>query len=301
MSWQLWALDAWLRLNEKPRLARERSIPAARARMEATAAVAFPQPPGLWEPVRLRADPPLEAWRLAGAEGPDVLLWLHGGAYCLGSPRTHADLAAALARRVGSGALLPEYRLAPEHVFPAAVEDALAAWQALTAGGVPAGRIALGGDSAGGGLAFALLHVLIEAGAPLPACVLAFSPWTDLTLSGASLRRLAWRDAFLPVRRIAEIRDQYLAGADPGDPRASPHLGRFPGAPPVLIQASRAEILLDDARLMAARLAADGARVTLDLAPSVPHVWQAYHARLPEAAAAMDRAAAFLSANLKSA
>jgi acetyl esterase/lipase len=301
MSWQLWAVDAWLRLNEKPRLARERSVAAARARMEATAAAAFPVPPGLWQAARLREEPPLEALSLPAREGAGVLLWLHGGAYCLGSPRTHADMAGALARRAGTGALLPDYRLAPEEVFPAAVEDARAAWEALVAGGVPPGRIALGGDSAGGGLAFALLHVLLAEGQTPPACVLAFSPWVDLTLGGASLSRLAWRDAFLPARRIAEIRDQYLAGADPADPRASPHLGSFRAAPPVLIQASRAEILRDDARLMAARLAADGAPVTLELARGVPHVWQAYHARLPEAAAAMDRAAAFLGRHLKSA
>ena len=127
--------------------------------------------------------------------------------------------------------------------------------------------------------------------------MIAFSPWTDLTLAGASLARLAWRDAFLPAHRLAEIRDQYLAGADPRDPRASPHLGRFAGAPPVLIQASRAEILLDDARAMAARLRADGAAVTLDLVRAAPHVWQAYHGRLPEAAAAMRRAASFLRAS----
>lgn len=301
MSWQLWALDAWLRLNEKPRLARERSVAAERARMEANAALAFPVPPGLWQEVRLPAAPPLAAWRLPAPAGAGVLLWLHGGAYCLGSPRTHADLVLALARRAGTGALLPDYRLAPEHVFPAAVEDALAAWAALRTEGVPPARIALGGDSAGGGLAFALLHILLAAGAAVPACVVAFSPWVDLTLSGASLRRLARRDAFLPAARIAEIRDQYLAGADPRDPRASPHLGRFAGAPPVLIQASRAEILRDDARLMAARLAADGVAVALELPRAVPHVWQAYHARLPEAAAAMDRAAAFVARHLKSA
>jgi len=301
MSWQLWALDAWLRINEKPRLSRERSVAAARARMEATAARAFPLPAGLWQEARLGADPPLRALRLPAPAGAGVLLWLHGGAYCLGSPSTHADLAAALARRAGTGALLPDYRLAPEHAFPAAVADALAAWEALRAEGLPAGRIALGGDSAGGGLAFALLHLILAAGAPPPACVVAFSPWVDLTLAGATLRRLAWRDAFLPARRLAEIRDQYLAGGDPRDPRASPHLGRFAGAPPVLIQASRAEILRDDARMMAERLAADGAPVMLELARGVPHVWQAYHARLPEAAAAMDRAAAFVAAHLKSA
>jgi acetyl esterase/lipase len=300
MSWQLWALDAWLRLSEKPRLARERSVAAARARMEATAARAF-RPGSAWREERLRADPALAALRLPASADAGILLWLHGGAYCLGSPFTHADMAGALARRAGTGALLPEYRLAPEHVLPAAVEDALAAWEALRDEGVPPGRIALGGDSAGGGLAFALLHLLLASGAPPPACVVAFSPWVDLTLSGASLARLAWRDAFLPAGRLVEIRDQYLGGADPRDPRASPHLGRFAGAPPVLVQASRAELLRDDARLIAGRLAADGAPVTLDLVRGVPHVWQAFHAGLPEAAAALDRAAAFVARHLKSA
>ena len=297
MSWQLWALDAWLRLNEKPRLARERSIAAARARMEATAARAFPLPAGaLAGGARCG---PTRRFPPSACRRPRRRACCSG---CTAAPTASARRAptptwpAALARRAGTGALLPDYRLAPEHVFPAAVEDALAAWEALLAEGLPAGRIALGGDSAGGGLAFALLHLLLAAGAPPPACVVAFSPWVDLTLAGASLRRLARRDALLPARRLAEIRDQYLAGADPRDPRASPHLGRFRGAPPVLIQASRAEVLLDDARLMAARLAADGAPVTLDLVRAVPHVWQAYHGRLPEAAAAIDRAAAFLAA-----
>lgn len=299
MSWQLLVVDALLRLREKPRLAREPSVEAARARMEANAAVLFPVPDGRWQEIGLRADPPLDAWRMAPPPGGGVLLWLHGGAYCLGSPATHADLAGTLAARAGLGALLPAYRLAPEHPFPAAVDDALAAWTALVASGVPPGRIAIGGDSAGGGLAFALLHLVLAAGGLPPACVVAFSPWTDLTLSGESLHRLAWRDAFLPVRRIVEIRDQYLAGADPTDPRVSPCLGRYGGAPPVLIQASRAEILRDDARAMAARLEAEGVPVTLELVRGVPHVWQAYHGNLPEAASAMDRAAAFLAAHLQ--
>ena len=299
MSWQLLVVDALLRLREKPRLAREPSVEAARARMEANAAALFPVATDRWQEVDLRDEPPLTGWRMAPPAGGGVLLWLHGGAYCLGSPATHADLAGTLAARAGAGALLPAYRLAPEDAFPAAVDDALAAWTALVASGVPPGRIAIGGDSAGGGLAFALLHLVLAAGGPPPACVVAFSPWTDLTLSGESLRRLAWRDAFLPVGRIVEIRDQYLAGADPTDPRASPCLGGFAGAPPVLIQASRAEILRDDAVAMAARLEADGVPVTLELVRGVPHVWQAYHGTLPEAAGALGRAAAFLASHLK--
>jgi epsilon-lactone hydrolase len=127
-----------------------------------------------------------------------------------------------------------------------------------------------------------------------PATVLAFSPWVDMTASGASLSSLARRDVLIPVRRFAEIRALYLACADPRDPRASPHLGRFEGAPPVLLQSSRAEVLRDDARMMVRRLEADGVPVVHDEWDRVPHVWQIYQGRLPEADRALDRAAAFL-------
>ena len=193
---------------------------------------------------------------MPGPAGAGLVLWLHGGAYCLGSPRTHAAMVTALAARAGAGAVLPDYRLAPEHPFPAAVEDARAAWEGLLAEGWPPERIALGGDSAGGGLALRCsTSCSPKARRRRPACV-AFSPWADLTLCGASIRELARRDAFLPARRLPDVRDLYLAGADPRDPRASPHLGRFAGAPPALIQASRAEILRDDAVAMAERMRA---------------------------------------------
>ncbi|MFO1142662.1 MAG: alpha/beta hydrolase [Amaricoccus sp.] len=294
MSWQRITLDLWLRAVEKPRLARARSVTAARAQMERTAAHFAPRGPVAVAAVLGR----LPALRMIGT-AEATILWLHGGAFVAGSPRTHLRLVAELARRAGVGAVLPDYRLAPEHPFPAAVEDARAAWEGLLAEGMPPGRIALGGDSAGGGLAFALLGEIVAGGGPLPAGVLAFSPWADLTLAGPSLRRLGRRDAFLPVERLAEVRDAYLAGADPRDPRASPHLARFVGGPPALIQASRAEILLDDARAMAARLEADGVDVTLELDRGLPHVWQAFHGWLPEADAALGRAAAFLRRCLK--
>lgn len=295
MSWRLAALNLALRFREKPYLAREADFARGRERSEREARrLAMPAGAALAE-ASLGAVPAL---RVAGPEGGPVLLWLHGGAYCIGSPRTHAALAAALARRVGAAAALPAYRLAPEHVFPAAVEDVRAAWDALVAEGVAPGRIALGGDSAGGGLAFALLAGLIAEGAPLPAAVVAFSPWVDMTASGASLRTLARRDVLIPVARFAEIRDLYLAGADPRDVRASPALGRFPGAPPVLIQSSRHEALRDDGRMMAARLRSDGVAVVHEEVDRVPHVWQLYQGLVPEADAAVDRAAAFLAGRL---
>lgn len=296
MSWQLVALDAWLRLTEKRRLARETDVARARARMERLAARYPLRDADRWSEAPLGG---LPCFRRAEPAAKATLLWFHGGAYCLGSARTHAALVEALAQRAGLAAALPEYRLAPEHPFPAAVDDVETAWRALVAEGVPPGRILLGGDSAGGGLVFALLHRLLTAGAPLPAAAVAFSPWTDMTLAGESLATLARRDAYLPARRMVEIRDQYLAGADPRDPEASPWLGRFAGAPPSLIQAGAAEILRDDARRMAERLRVDGVRATLDLVAGAPHVFQAFAGVLPEADAALDRAAAFLRTALR--
>jgi epsilon-lactone hydrolase len=287
-------LNFWLRHLCKSFLRRTQDFARARAAWEAAARLS-PMPKGL-----ARAERPLVdggraigATRLEGGGDGPLLFWIHGGAYCLGSPGTHAAMAGQLAQRMGGGAVLPDYRLAPEHAFPAAAEDVLAAYRALLAEGPPAARIVVGGDSAGGGLAFALLHLIGEAGLPWPCGVVAFSPWADLTASGESLRTLAAREAMLPVERIEEIRDHYLVGADPRDPRASPVFGRFRGAPPVLILSSLHEALRDDARMMAARLREDGVAVTHEEWESLPHAWPLFAGFLPQADQALDRAAAW--------
>lgn len=294
MSWQLTALELWLRFVEKPYLAREHDFTRARERFERVASRLRPpkgarltsRPLGDLPAVRVDGPPP-------GTPPGPTLLWLHGGAYCVGSPRTHAAMVAQLARRIGIGAVLPAYRLAPEHPFPAAAEDALAAYRALLAEGADPARLVLGGDSAGGGLVFSLLGSLRAVGLPMPACVLAFSPWVDLTLSHPSLRTLAGREALLPAGRVEEIRDHYLRGADPRDPRASPLFADLEGAPPTLIQASEAEILRDDARALALALTRQGVEAKLEVWPATPHGWQLYQDQLPEADRALDRAAAF--------
>lgn len=291
-SWQLVALDAWLRVAVRTYLGREQSYDRVRRGFEAAMRSA-PLPAGVTlAEIGLAAEgasvPGLE---MAGpAKGP-VLLWFHGGAYCFGSARSHMAMAAALAARIGGGAVLPEYRLAPENRFPAAAEDALTAWRGLVARGVAPARIVLGGDSAGGGLALGLLQGLIAEGAALPGAVVLFAPWTDLELTGASLVENARSEALLPVGRIEEIRDTYVDAEMAEDPRASPLRGDFRGGPPVLIQASRGEILRDDSLRMAARLEADGVAVTLQVWERTPHVWQLFHGWLPEAVEALDRAA----------
>ena len=207
------------------------------------------------------------ALRIDGAapDGPTIL-WLHGGAYCLGSGRTHARDgrgAGAAGRRARRRCRTTGWR--PSTAFPAAVEDARAAWDGAARGGRRAGaRSCSAATAPAAGSPSRCCTRCWPRARPAPAAVVAFSPWADLTGTGASLRTLARRDALIPVRRFAEIRDLYLDGADPRDPRASPVFGRFAGAPPTLIQSSRAEALRDDARLMAARLREDGATVEHD-------------------------------------
>jgi epsilon-lactone hydrolase len=302
MMLRLVATNFWLRHLSKRYLRHEQDFARARAGMERALRL-MPNPPGAeLEDRPLAFDGrSLPALRVRPFGSGPTILWLHGGAYCLGSPRGFSGMAAALARRAQGGAVLPDYRLAPENAFPAAVEDCLHAYLALLAEGVDPARIILGGDSAGGGLAFAVLHILLAERLPKPAAVVSFSPWADLTASGESLRTLARREVMLPVERLPEIRDHYLAGADPRDPRASPAFGRFEGAPPVLIQSSRHEILRDDARMMVSRLRECGVTVSHDEWDGTPHVWQLFHGWLPEADAALDAAASFIAATLSEA
>jgi acetyl esterase/lipase len=283
-------LNAVLRATVKPRLSRLADPAAARREFEMFGRVFL-------RGLRLLRD---RATALPVAGGPlrdRAVLWFHGGAYIAGSPVTHRGLAGRLARAAGVPVVLPDYRLAPLHPLPAAMEDARAAWDALLAAGVPAGRIVLGGDSAGGGMALSLLSDLCRAATPPAGCI-AVSPFCDLTGSGASLHLNAAADPMLPGHRLPDLLRFILGTCAPDDPRVSPLFADFPGCPPVLIQHSRTEILRDDAVRMAARLRAFGGAVTLQDWPDTPHAWPVFGDGLPESRAAVAQTGALARARL---
>jgi len=300
MSLRLKALNAGLRLIARRYLAHVREPENLRRSFARTARLYAPVPWSWLLDDRLtQGRHSVKAtWAMnRRSAGARVILYFHGGGYIAGTPQTHARLAARLAQLTGMHLCLPDYRLAPENPFPAAVDDAFCAYRTLLQRGYPPDRIVLGGDSAGGGLMFALLHLIGRKGLGWPGRVFAFSPWTDLTLSRNAAAGEAVDDPLLPAERMAELRDMYLQGADPDDPRASPLLGEFAGAPPVMIQVGSNEILLDDSRLMAAHLRGQGVEVRLDVWPGAPHVWQMFHGRLPEADRALSDLAGFLGAD----
>jgi acetyl esterase/lipase len=232
---------------------------------------------------------------IRGTDAANVILYFHGGVYVIGSAATSVPLVSDLARRTGAKAVTLDYRLAPEHPYPAAVEDAQAAYGGLLEQGIDPGQIALAGDSAGGGLAVATLLALRDAGTPLPSCAFLMSPYVDLTLSGETILGKQAVDPILtPVGLRLRVPD-YVAGADASDPRISPAFGDLTGLPPLLIQVGSHEVLLSDALRLAARAATADVPITLEVTPGVPHVFQGYAAMLDEGDAALDRASAFLN------
>ena len=233
-----------------------------------------------------------------GTEGDAVILYFHGGVYVIGSAATSVSLVAELARRTGARVITLDYRLAPEHPYPAAVDDAQGAYRGLLEQGVDPGQIALAGESAGGGLAVATLLGLRDAGTPLPSCAFLMSPYADLTLSGDSIASREAVDRTLTPEGLRLRIPDYVAGADAADPLISPVFADLTGLPPLLIQVGSNEILLSDALRLAERAAMADVTVTLDVTDSAPHVFQAFAAMLDEADAALDRASTFLRTNL---
>jgi monoterpene epsilon-lactone hydrolase len=241
------------------------------------------------------------ALRLEPPDATDaILLYLHGGGYSIGSARSGAGLATALARRTRAVAYSLDYRLAPEHPFPAALDDGLAAYRALLDDGHEAQRVVVAGDSAGGGLAIAVLLAARDEGLPQPAAVAVMSPWVDLTLAGESLQAKEADDAIFDAADIAEYASRYVGDHDPADPRVSPLLADLGGLPPLLVQVGTNEVLLDDATRLAARAATAHVHVTLEVVARAPHVFQHFAGSLDEADLALDGAGRFLATRLTS-
>lgn len=240
---------------------------------------------------------PVVTVQTPGADPSVVLLYFHGGGYALGSAADSVGLAADVARRAGARAISVDYRLAPEHPFPAAIDDAVAAYGGLLEEGTPSERIAFVGESAGGGLVAATLLALKDADLPQPASAAVFSPWVDLTVSGASATGKAGLDPALTPKALHIRARDYLGGRDAATPLASPVFADLTGLPPLLIQVGSHEILLDDAVRLAARAGEHDVPVELQIWPEVPHVFQGFAAQLDDADRALQAAAAFIKRN----
>lgn len=223
-----------------------------------------------------------------------TVLYLHGGGYCVGSIVTHRVLAGEVARASQARALVLDYRLAPEDPFPAAVEDSVAAYVWLLDQGTDPGQVVLAGDSAGGGLVLSTLVSLRDRGVVLPAAGVCLSPWTDMSLSGESIAGNAGNDLVLTEEMLRVFAGHYLGETDPCHPLASPLYADLAGLPPLFVQASKNEILFDDARRAAERAREAGVEVVLDMWEEMVHVWQSYAAFIPESREAIARIGAFV-------
>ncbi|MCC3246544.1 alpha/beta hydrolase [Methylocystis sp. WRRC1] len=240
-------------------------------------------------------------WSLAPGSDPGrVLLFFHGGGYCSGSLVSHRRMVTEAGRAARARTLAVAFRLAPEHPFPAAYDDALAAWRFLLSQGIAPGRVAVGGDSAGGGLTVALMNRLRDGGEALPACAWLASPWTDLAMSGDTLATKDAVDPLIHKAYLEELASAYVpAGVDRKDPRVSPLYGALRGLPPLIIQVGSDETLLADSTRFAAAAGAADVAVTLEIWPHMIHAWPMWNARLEDGRRALANAGAFIQAHTR--
>jgi epsilon-lactone hydrolase len=234
-----------------------------------------------------------------GSDASRVLMFFHGGGYCSGSIRSHRGMVTEAGRAAGIRTLAVGYRLAPEHPFPAAFDDAMTAWRFVRKEGIAAARVAIGGDSAGGGLTVALINRLRSSGEEQPGCAWLVSPWTDLTMSGSTLASKDAVDPLIHKSYLGELADAYLpAGLDRKDPRVSPLYSDVRGFPPTLIQVGSDETLLADATRFAAAAGAADVAVTLEIWPHMIHAWPLFNARLEAGRRALASAGRFMRSHL---
>ena len=288
------ALRTWM----KPQLARRELSLAEVERVRARIARRYGRRP---MPADVRVATSIIGGRTAEVSSPvehptddRVVLYLHGGAFLVGSPTMYRKLAVRLARVARAPVVVPAYRLAPEHPWPAAPEDALAAYRGLLDAGHAPGHIALVGDSAGGNLVLALLQQLREAGLPMPASASCLSPWADLTHSGETIRSHADLDPMLPAHRLPAAARAYVPDHDLAHPLVSPVFADFAGFPPLLVQVGSDEVLLDDARRVVTAAQRHGVSATLRVWDGQPHVFQMLAHLIPEGRAAIEELGGFV-------
>lgn len=233
------------------------------------------------------------------ARADSVILYLHGGGYVIGSLDSHRHVAAEVGRAAGVRTLAIDYRLAPEHPFPAAVDDTVAAYRYLLDSGVSAGRIAFVGDSAGGGLVVGAMLAVKDAGLPQPACGWCISPWVDMEALGQSFTDRAATDPTVQKATIALMAERYLGAADPRSPYAAPIYGDLRGLPPLLLQVGSVETLLDDSLALARAAAIADVVVDLQIWPEMIHVWHQWHTQLEAGRKAIASGGSFVRGMLK--
>lgn len=278
-------------MRARPVLA-EPSVPEMRAGMEMLTTM-FPTPDHISRQPVDAGGVPGEWVAAPNAVAERVVFYLHGGGYVVGSINTHRELASRISRAAAARVLLIDYRLAPEHPHPAAVNDAVAAYRWLVGSGADPRRMVIAGDSAGGGLTVATLVALRDAGLPLPAGAVCLSPWVDLEGIGESMTTKADADPMIKRDGLVKMGQHYLAGQDPRTPLAAPLYADLSNLPPLLIQVGTAETLLDDATRLAERARQAGSEVVLEPWEDMIHVWQVFP-MLPEARQAVDRIGQFV-------
>lgn len=291
------------RYLQKPMLAFVRPQPLARLVFNMNGHLFYKKPKGLTKSkTSLSHDTttvPAHRVTIGQLGSTGTLLYIHGGAFVIGSLTGYDHMLGALSQQSGLDGMFIDYRLAPEHPFPAARTDVIAAYSALLASGVAAENIAVVGDSAGGNLALSLLDHLSRNDLPMPGAVAVMSPVTDLRLQNPSLETNQKSDLLVPMSWGARGVHDYLNGQSPDDPRISPVLGQFTGAPPVLIHVDQTEVLYDDSRTMADVLRRDGVDVTLTEKRGLPHVWHLNTGRSPEADQSVAEIAQFLKLHIQ--
>jgi len=302
MSARFVALNLWLRIASKPTISRiKRPDDARNALIKRVSR--FPNPPegAYFNQSRIPTswgNLPIESVSFGRADRHSIILYLHGGAYVTGSPQTHRSISWVLAKETKMRVIVPDYRLAPENKFPSALLDCFDTYKYLLQTGYKADRIVLAGDSAGGGLCFALLQYLEKQKLPKPACVVAFSPWVDLTLSEISQKLIGNSDILLPKHRLRQIVDYYLADTNRDHPLASPIFGQYNDPPPCFIQSGMNEGFAPDVKKLGDKLRQSGSDISIEFWKRAPHAFQFYAPIVPESMKALLKAATFIKNQL---